>query len=260
MGKVRSTARAGAAGPAGTCGSCREKLGPGDHPGADTAQDNRRLVRSTQVAEAQEPWPWARCTSGKSSGASPRLGWSPRGFAGPAPGPAVPRSWTTGAKLHLIALHQPAAQRRRGMTTGLPEPCACWRARPGGVAGCRPPCPMRRCASGWGWARERPGKPWQKQEWVHPKGKRRLRGPHGLPDVTTGPARPNPMTPNGRWSALTRPPPSCWPTARPALPAQPGRPRRQRDYEYRREGTRNLFLACAIRRWRGERLAAGGIR
>ena len=30
---------------------------------------------------------------------------------------------------------------------------------------------------------------------------------------------------------------------RPALPAQPGRPRRQ-DYEYRREGTRNLFLAC----------------
>ncbi len=30
---------------------------------------------------------------------------------------------------------------------------------------------------------------------------------------------------------------------RPPLPAQPGRPLRQ-DYEYRREGTRNLFLAC----------------
>ena len=29
----------------------------------------------------------------------------------------------------------------------------------------------------------------------------------------------------------------------PALPAQPGYPLRQ-DYEYRREGTRNLFLAC----------------
>ena len=29
----------------------------------------------------------------------------------------------------------------------------------------------------------------------------------------------------------------------PALPAQPGRPLRQ-DYEYRREGTRNLFLVC----------------
>ena len=30
---------------------------------------------------------------------------------------------------------------------------------------------------------------------------------------------------------------------RPPMPPQPGRPRRQ-DYEYRREGTRNLFLAC----------------
>ena len=31
--------------------------------------------------------------------------------------------------------------------------------------------------------------------------------------------------------------------ARPPLPAEPGQPRRE-DYEYRREGTRNLFLAC----------------
>ena len=30
---------------------------------------------------------------------------------------------------------------------------------------------------------------------------------------------------------------------RPPLPAQPGRPAQQ-DYEYRREGTRNLFLTC----------------
>ena len=37
---------------------------------------------------------------------------------------------------------------------------------------------------------------------------------------------------------------------RPPLPAKPGRPRRQ-DYEYRREGTRNLFLTCEPRRgWR----------
>ena len=37
---------------------------------------------------------------------------------------------------------------------------------------------------------------------------------------------------------------------RPALPAKPGRPRRQ-DYEYRREGTRNLFLTCEpLRGWR----------
>ena len=31
--------------------------------------------------------------------------------------------------------------------------------------------------------------------------------------------------------------------AQPPLPAEPGRPMRQ-EYEYRREGTRNLFLAC----------------
>ena len=31
--------------------------------------------------------------------------------------------------------------------------------------------------------------------------------------------------------------------ARPPIPAAPGQPRRE-DYEYRREGTRNLFLAC----------------
>ena len=31
--------------------------------------------------------------------------------------------------------------------------------------------------------------------------------------------------------------------ARPPMPAAPGQPRRE-DYEYRREGTRNLFLAC----------------
>ena len=31
--------------------------------------------------------------------------------------------------------------------------------------------------------------------------------------------------------------------ARPPIPAAPGQPRRE-DYEYRREGTRNLFLSC----------------
>ena len=53
---------------------------------------------------------------------------------------------------------------------------------------------------------------------------------------------PNPTTPIGRWCALTRPPPNCWPIREP-LPPQPGRPRRQ-DYEYRRGGTRNIFLTC----------------
>ena len=38
--------------------------------------------------------------------------------------------------------------------------------------------------------------------------------------------------------------------ARQPLPARPGRPRRQ-DYEYRRQGTRNLFLTCEpLRGWR----------
>jgi len=38
--------------------------------------------------------------------------------------------------------------------------------------------------------------------------------------------------------------------ARPPLPARPGRARRH-DYEYRREGTRNLFLTCEpLRGWR----------
>lgn len=38
--------------------------------------------------------------------------------------------------------------------------------------------------------------------------------------------------------------------ARPPLPTRPGLPRRQ-DYEYRRQGTRNLFLACEpLRGWR----------
>ena len=41
---------------------------------------------------------------------------------------------------------------------------------------------------------------------------------------------------------------------RPPLPPEPGRPLRQ-DYEYRREGTRNLFLACEpLAGWR----ASGG--
>ena len=52
---------------------------------------------------------------------------------------------------------------------------------------------------------------------------------------------PNPMIPKGRWSVLTRRPPNCWPTSR--NPCRPGPPRRE-DYEFRREGTRSLFLTC----------------
>ena len=43
---------------------------------------------------------------------------------------------------------------------------------------------------------------------------------------------------------------------RPALPPRPGFPLRQ-DYEYRREGTRNLFLACEpLSGWRRSRSGA----
>ena len=76
----------------------------------------------------------------------------------------APRSWQG-------AGYWPAAQRRRGMTTG---PCACWRAR-WWSWGWRPPCPMRRCASG---SKKRP-QAVAEAGMVHPKGKRRLRGPHG---------------------------------------------------------------------------------
>ena len=48
----------------------------------------------------------------------------------------------------------------------------------------------------------------------------------------------SPTTQTGRWSG--RLPLSCWPTPAP-IPVQPGQPRRQ-DYEYRRGGTRNIFL------------------
>ena len=52
-----------------------------------------------------------------------------------------------------------------------------------------------------------------------------------------------PYDPDGRWCALTRPPPNCWPMCEHRCPPQPGRPRRQ-DYAYRRAGTRNIFLTC----------------
>ena len=74
---------------------------------------------------------------------------------------------------------------------------------------------------------------------VHPQGERRVRGPHGgRADLYAQPYDPRrPVVCFDETStqllADTRPP----------LPAQPGRPARQ-DYEYRREGTRNLFLTC----------------
>ena len=54
---------------------------------------------------------------------------------------------------------------------------------------------------------------------------------------------PNPMIPNVRWSVFDETSTQLLAETRPALPPRPGLPLRQ-DYEYRREGTRNLFLAC----------------
>ena len=54
---------------------------------------------------------------------------------------------------------------------------------------------------------------------------------------------PNPMIPNVRWFCFDETSTQLLAETRPALPPRPGLPMRQ-DYEYRREGTRNLFLAC----------------
>ena len=51
------------------------------------------------------------------------------------------------------------------------------------------------------------------------------------------------MTPNGRVVCFDETSTQLLGETRPALPPRPGLPLRQ-DYEYRREGTRNLFLAC----------------
>ncbi len=51
------------------------------------------------------------------------------------------------------------------------------------------------------------------------------------------------MTPAGRWVCFDETSTQLLAETRAPLPPQPGRPRRE-DYEYRREGTRNLFLAC----------------
>ena len=63
----------------------------------------------------------------------------------------------------------PAAQRRKGMTTG---PCGCWRARWWSWGS---PCPTRRCACG----SKKPPQAVAEKGVVHSQGERRLRGHHG---------------------------------------------------------------------------------
>ena len=82
-------------------------------------------------------------------------------------------------------------------------------------------------------------KPWQKQEWCIPKVSADFVA--HLEDVLDLYAEPyDPQRPVVCFDETST---QLLAETRPVLPAQTGRPRRQ-DYEYRREGTRNLFLAC----------------
>ena len=91
------------------------------------------------------------------------------GALGSAPKPTGTESWTTGVRLTWS--RWPAAQRRRGMTTG---PCACWLAR-WSSWGWRPPCPTKGCASG----SKKRSQAVAEERVVHSQGERRLRGAHG---------------------------------------------------------------------------------
>ena len=134
-------------------------------------------------------------------------------------------------RVRLTWSRWPAAQRRRGMTTG---PCACWLAR-WSSWGWRPPCPTKGCASG----SKNALKPWQRKEWCIPKVSAdfvaHMEEVLDLYEEPYDPRRPVVCFDETSTQLLAQ--------TRPSLPTQPGLPLRQ-DYEYRREGVRNLFLAC----------------
>ena len=135
-----------------------------------TGEQPRRSTRGGGVGRLPR-WPkpsmWrrARCTG--SSGGLSRMGW--KGLYGSAPKPTGTESWTTGVRLTWS--RWPAAQRRRGMTTG---PCACWLAR-WSSWGWRPPCPTKGCASG----SKKRSQAVAEERVVHPQGERGVRGAHG---------------------------------------------------------------------------------
>ena len=82
-------------------------------------------------------------------------------------------------------------------------------------------------------------KPWQKKQWCIPKMSADFVA--HMEDVLDLYAEPyNPETPVVCFDEISTQLPA---DARPPIPAAPGHPRRE-DYEYLREGTRNLFLAC----------------
>ena len=82
-------------------------------------------------------------------------------------------------------------------------------------------------------------KPWQKQEWCIPQVSADFVA--HMEDVLDLYAEPyDPKRPVVCFDETST---QLLAETRPSLPAEPGRPLRQ-DYEYRREGTRNRFLAC----------------
>ena len=82
-------------------------------------------------------------------------------------------------------------------------------------------------------------KPWQKKEWCIPQVSAEFVA--NMEDVLD--LYEEPYDPQRPVVCFDETSTQLLAETRPALPPQPGIPRRQ-DYEYRREGTRNLFLAC----------------
>ena len=82
-------------------------------------------------------------------------------------------------------------------------------------------------------------KPWQKKEWCIPKVNAEFAANmEDVPDLYAEPY--DPQRPVVCFDETST---QLLAEARPPMPPRPGLPLRQ-DYEYRREGTRNLFLAC----------------
>ena len=140
-----------------------------------------------------------------------------------------PRKLDDRGEAHLIALA--CSPPPKGMTTG---PCVCWPGRwssgadalhvPGGGA----PASQKNAL-----------KPWQKKEWCIPKVSAEFVA--NMEDVLDLYAEPyDPQRPVVCFDETST---QLLAETQPALPPRPGLPLRQ-DYEYRREGTRNLFLAC----------------
>ena len=90
-------------------------------------------------------------------------------------------------------------------------------------------------------------KRWQKKQWCIPKVSAdpvlSLAHMEDVLDLYAEPLYAEPYDPQRPVVCFDETSTQMLSDARPAIGVEPGKPRRQ-DYEYRREGTRNLFLAC----------------